>query len=140
MPTAAAQRARFASTAVSTASPQTLLVMLYGRLVLDLQRAEESQRSSEHGAANRHLQHAQDIVTELALALDTDAWPDGKGLAGLYAWLQTEMVQANITRDPERTSGCRALVEPLADAWRQAAAGTAPAAAPVVAGLLGGTA
>ncbi|SDQ20249.1 flagellar export chaperone FliS [Quadrisphaera sp. DSM 44207] len=119
----AAQRARFAATAMTTATPQALLVMLYDRLVLDLQRAEHAQRGVDLAAANAQLQHAQDIVTALSDALDVDAWDGGPGLASLYAWLGTELVQANVTRDADRTAACRALVEPLRDAWREVVSG-----------------
>ncbi|CAA9405778.1 MAG: Flagellar biosynthesis protein FliS [uncultured Quadrisphaera sp.] len=145
MPTIAAQRAAFATTAASTASPQSLLVMLYDRLVLDLERAEHAQRTGEVGTAHTNLVHAQDIVTELAVALDADAWDGGPGLAALYAWLRTELVSANVTKDAETTAACREVVVPLRDAWREAVAGT-PAAGPAAArpaaraAALGGTA
>ena len=37
----------------------------------------------------------------------------------------TELVQANIKMDTNRVSSCRQVVEPLRDAWRQAAAALA---------------
>lgn len=137
MPTIAAQRAAFATTAASTATPQALLVMLYDRLVLDLERAEAAQALGDVAATHRSLVHAQDIITELSLALDVDGWDGGPGLQALYAWLLTELVEANTTKDGDRIRGCLASVTPLRDAWREAAAGTATGA-PVPA--LGGTA
>ena len=65
---------------------------------------------------------------ELRSSLDTDAWSGAAGLASLYTFLLGEMVQANITRDPARTATVRSLVEPLRDAWREAAAQVATAA------------
>jgi len=125
----AAQRARFAATAATTAGPQALLVMLYERLVLDLQRAENAQRDGDLAAANNQLLHAQDIVTALTDALDVDRWDGGPALQALYGWLLTELVQANVTKDADRTAACRVLVEPLRDAWRQASRGGAAAPA-----------
>ena len=49
----------------STASPARLLVMLYDRLVLDLQRAVEHGDRAEFLDAGRQLMHAQEIVLEL---------------------------------------------------------------------------
>jgi flagellar protein FliS len=137
-----AQRNRYAATAHATASPQTLLVLLYDRLVLDLQRAEQGQRDGDLPPANRQLQHAQDIVIALTSALDVEAWSGGQKLKALYSWLLTEMVQSNVTKDAARTAGCRAVVEPLRDAWRQAGASLAAStAAPRGAvAALGGTA
>ena len=49
----------------STASPARLLIMLYDRLVLDLQRAVELGDLGEFLGAGRQLMHAQEIVLEL---------------------------------------------------------------------------
>lgn len=117
------RRARFISDGVAAASPQTLLVLLADRLVLDLGRAEAAQRASDLQTANTQLQHAQAIVTELDRALDRDAWTGANDLASLYAWLQQQLVTANVTRDADLTAQLRTVVEPLADAWRQAVSG-----------------
>lgn len=120
--TAAALRARYVSDAVSTASPGRLLVMLYDRLVLDLAQAEQAQRVGDRETAGRLLQHAQDIVIELRSTLDVAAWGGAPQLAELYGFLLSELIGANVQVDPERTARARALVEPLQEAWRTAAA------------------
>lgn len=117
----AAVRTRYVDDTVATASPAKLLTMLYDRLVLDLTRAEAEQRAGNRGAAGPHLVHAQDIVGELASTLDVSAWDGAPQLLSIYTFLLTELVSANVAGDPERTAACRALVEPLADAWHQAA-------------------
>lgn len=117
----AAARARFVDDSLATASPAVLLTRLYDRLVLDLARAEQAQRTGDRAIANAQLQHAQDVVAELLSSLDVTAWDGGPGLAALYGFLLTEMVGANVGSDADRTAGCRALVEPLRDAWHEAA-------------------
>lgn len=125
--TTSARIGRFTDDSLSTASPSQLLVKLYDRLLLDIARAETHQRTGDHTAASGQLVHAQAIVAELSGSLDVDAWSGGPGLMSLYLFLGSELVEANLTRDPERTAACGVLVEPLADAWRQAASGgTAP--------------
>lgn len=137
MPTIAAARAAFASTAKATATPQALLVMLYDRLVLDLQRAESALESRDIAGVNRHLTHAQDIVTELDSALDPTAWDGGPGLAALYTYLLSELMGANVTKDVARIVAARGLVEPLRDAWRSASDGSSSAADPASTGTDG---
>lgn len=117
----AAARARFLAESVSTASPVRLLTMLYDRLLLDLTRGADAQVLGDRAAANTHLLHAQEIVLELAGSLRPDAWSGGPALASLYAFLHSELVRANVAGDAERTVAVRALVEPLAEAWRTAA-------------------
>ncbi len=127
--TVASARQRYAASAVSTASPARLLVMLYERLLRDLTTATDALHRRDHATANDQLQHAQQIVLELRTSLDTTAWSGGPALEALYTWLHTELVNANLTKDPARVTACKELVEPLHDAW-QTAAGSAPAATP----------
>ena len=114
---------RYLADSLATASPAALLVMLYDRLLLDLGRAEQAQLDGDRQVANASLLHAQDIVHELLATLRVEAWEGGPGLRSLYAWLLQELMGANVTCDASRTAACRTeVVEPLADAWRQAAA------------------
>ena len=122
MSAAAVSRARYLGDTVATASPQQLLVMLYDRLALDLERAQAAVATGDREEASAQLQHAQAIVLELLSSLQVDAWEGGPRLAALYNWLIGELVQANIKLDTNRISACRQVVEPLRDAWRQAAA------------------
>ena len=126
---AAVLRARYMGDTVATASPQQLLVMLYDRLALDLERGETALRTGDRAEASNQLLHAQDIIAELHGSLKVDLWDGGPRLAALYTWLLTELVQANVKRDANRVASCRQVVEPLRDAWRQAAAGLAVASA-----------
>ncbi len=126
-PSASAARNRFAAQSLETLGPHQLLVKLFERLQLDIARAETHQRAGEHVAASEQLVHAQAIVSELMSSLDVDAWSAGPRLMGIYTFLFSELVTANLQHDPDRTASCGRLVAPLVDAWRQAAGGgTAP--------------
>ncbi|MFL6027645.1 MAG: flagellar export chaperone FliS [Friedmanniella sp.] len=118
----ASLRSRYLGDSVATASPQRILVMLYDRLVLDLERAEMALDTGDRTEAAAQIQHAQDIVFELRESLRVDAWEGGPRLAALYSWMITELVQAGVKRDRNRVAACRQIAEPLRDAWRQAAA------------------
>ena len=117
----ASLRSRYLGDSVATASPQRILVMLYDRLVLDLERAEMALDTGDRTEAAAQIQHAQDIVFELRESLRVDAWEGGPRLAALYSWMITELVQAGVKRDRNRVAACRQIAEPLRDAWRQAA-------------------
>ena len=131
-------RNAYVDNSVSTASPARLLVMLYERLVLDLQRAVEAQRAGDRQEAHNQLMHAQDIVTHLRATLRVEAWDGGPGLASLYDWLHAQLVQANIRKDAALAEGCLSLAQDLASTWReaalQAAAATQAIAAPTAVG------
>src|SRR3954466_16309965 len=95
----AALRARYLSDRIATASPQQLLVMLYDRLALDLERGEDALTRGDRDAAREQLQHGQEIVLELRASLQVDVWEGGPRLAALYSWLVTELIQANVKGD-----------------------------------------
>jgi len=118
---------RYAGDSVATASPTRLLVMLYDRLVLDLNRGEQAQRAGDRSTAASSLGHAQEIVAELLSSLEQNAWDGGPRLASVYTWLLKELSGSIVTDDADRTAACRACVEPLRDAWAEAATNTASA-------------
>ena len=122
---AASLRARYMGDTVTTASPQRLLVMLYDRLALDLERGQAALVAGDRAAASEQLQHAQEIVMELQSSLKVELWDGGPRLAALYTWLLTELIAANVRGDLRRIADCRKIVEPLRDAWREAAASLA---------------
>jgi flagellar protein FliS len=128
MSLAAASTARYVQHTVTTASPGRLLVMLYDRLALDLARAAEALDAGDRARAHPQLLHAQDIVTELSSSLDHSVgWDGSKGLAALYAWLGTELVNVNVFGDPARLRACQSVVEPLRESWHQALEATSAA-------------
>lgn len=120
-------RNRYLEDSINTASPGKLLVMLYDRLVLDLQTGEQAIRAGDRETASDKINHAQEIILELRTTLDVDVWEGAAGLAALYSWLLTELIQANIRLDAAKVAACRGIVEPLRDAWREAAVAAASA-------------
>ncbi|MFZ5846959.1 MAG: flagellar export chaperone FliS [Actinomycetota bacterium] len=114
-------RAAYMGQMVNTANPQRLLVMLYDRLVLDVQRALEAQQAGDHVAAGQQLMHAQEIVLELSSSLKPELWDGAERLSSIYSWLVSELMRANIERDAKITEDCLGVITPLADAWREAA-------------------
>jgi flagellar protein FliS len=114
-------RAAYLDASIATASPARLLVMLFDRLVLDVQRGLEAQRRGELEETNKHLTHAQDILLELSSSLRPEQFKGGYDLAALYGFLHRQLVMANIRKDASITDEVLSLVTDLCDAWRQAA-------------------
>jgi flagellar protein FliS len=114
-------RDRYRADSVVTMSPGRLIVALYERLLLDLQRGVDALVREDVAATHAALVHAQDIVGELRDSLDLDSWPAAKQLAGLYDFVLQELVTANVEKDASRVVTCHDLLVPLLDAWREAA-------------------
>ncbi|MEA5457132.1 flagellar export chaperone FliS [Sinomonas sp. JGH33] len=119
---AARARQQYSRDAILSASPIRLLTMLYDRLLLDLRRAEAAQEAGEWLGARENLLHAQDIVAELTATLRPGAWDGAAGLRGIYDYVHTALIHANIHRDVARTREAAALLEPLRQSWHAAAA------------------
>lgn len=132
MSTTSLQRARmqYLEQQVASASPERLVTLLFDRLLVDVDRAIAAHDLDDARAAGGHLLHAQQIVTELMVSL-TDAWDGAADLRALYAYLHGRLVVANVSRDVATVRECRAVVEPLREAWHGAADAVAGAAAPV---------
>jgi flagellar protein FliS len=121
MTTQATLRNKYVDDQVLTVSPAKLVLMLYDRLVRDLVEAEAAIESRNVPEASDKLLHAQDIIMELHSGLKPELWSGGPGLANLYLWLHGELIAANVAKDAKRVAGARKLIEPLRDAWHEAA-------------------
>src|SRR6476620_4460295 len=118
-----ALRSRYANDGigVDTMSPGRQIVALYDRMILDLDRAVAAIQRSDVAYSHECLVHAQAIVTELHDALDVTQWPAAASLRDIYAFVRSELVAANVDKDATKVTACRALLEPLREAWREAA-------------------
>ena len=114
-------RAAYLDASVATASPARLLVMLFDRLVLDVQRGLEAQRSDDFEGTHRHLTHAQDILLELTASLRPEEFKGGDELAALYGFLHRQLVTANVRKDLSITVQVLTMVTDLCETWREAA-------------------
>lgn len=114
-------RQRYLADKVNTATPAQLVVMLYDRLAIDLERATAAQSDNDPAAASAPLLHAQQIVAELHSSLDTSSWDGGEGLASLYQYLLLELIAVRRTPDRARLQAIAKIVADLRSAWSEAA-------------------
>jgi flagellar secretion chaperone FliS len=108
---------RYRTDGIESLSNQRILVLLYQRLLADLDDAAAAVDRRLPAEAHLALIHAQDIVSGLRCALDHDAWYGATELDRLYHYLEGLLVRANVTKSTTVIVECRTLVEPLADAW-----------------------
>jgi flagellar secretion chaperone FliS len=121
MATFEAARNKYVSDSVTTMSPGQLIVALYDRILLDLERALSALAETDMYATHAALIHAQEIVHELLTSLDLKQWPDGASLAAVYRHVQDGLVAANVQKDPAPILACKEMLLPLREAWREAA-------------------
>lgn len=114
-------RAAYVDNSITTASPARLLIMLFDRLVLDIERGLAAQLKGDWLAASPHLVHGQDILIELRTSLKPEAMAGGQELAALYDYLRRRLVDANVKRDIRATKECLIFSRDLCETWKKAA-------------------
>jgi flagellar protein FliS len=117
-----ARRAQYNRDVILSATPTHLLTMLYDRLLLDLNRADEAQEREDWETSSQNLLHAQDIVSELSSSLKLDAWDGADALLGIYNFVTRALIYANTHRDIASTRLCITILDPLRQSWHDAAA------------------
>lgn len=129
----------YKSDGMAASSPQKLVVLLFERIGIDLQRAIEALEEARIEQAHRALVNAQDIVFELQVALDSEIWDGATDLHAIYQYVQSLLVEANTTKSVQPARQCLAIVTPLIEAWQEAyqslQPGTAKPAVPIPAAV-----
>ncbi len=116
---------RYLTDWILTATPIQRLLMLFDGLHTDLDAALEAFATRDWKDVSDHLVHAQEILLALRDGLDRTT-PLGASLHGIYSFCLSELVRANLDKEPERLPAVRRLIEQIADANRVAAVANEP--------------
>ena len=105
-----------------SAPPTRILDELYGAIIDDCHLAAAEIRAGNVAAKCRVIGRALAIVAELENALDHRAAPElTKNLAALYAFVRTQLFNANVNRDSAPLANVERIITPLREAFQQAA-------------------
>jgi flagellar protein FliS len=107
----------FTRAAIESASPQTLVVMLYQRLGLDVTRAVAAIKAGHSEESNTQITHAAQIVDHLRSTLNEEVWSDATSLLALYQYLLESFSRAQTTQDASVIEPCVEMIKELTDAW-----------------------
>lgn len=109
-------------TQVQTASPTTLVVMLYDGAIRFLGAARRHLKDRRLDAANNDLLRAQDIIRELLVGLNLEAGGElAQNLYRLYDFMLSELVRANVTKDAAVLDPVLRMLSELRGAWAEIA-------------------
>jgi flagellar secretion chaperone FliS len=117
----------YRESAVLTASPEQLVVMLYDGAGRFLRQAEAA--LSEGAVAHSHdrLNRAEAIIDELLATLDMDQGTVAERLQAIYIYCKRCLMEGRRERDVAKVRLVARLLGELRDAWAQVAAGGVPA-------------
>ena len=113
----------YRQTAVTTASKEQVLIMLYEAAIKHLKKASESCQKADMSAKGVAVGKAHDIVMELSNSLDFTVGGDiAKNLERLYTFMIEQITQGNMNNDPAKFDQARTLLENLLEGWKGAVA------------------
>jgi flagellar protein FliS len=113
----------YRQTAVTTASKEQVLIMLYEAAIKHLKKASESCQKKDLAAKGVAVGKAHDIVMELSNSLDfTLGGEIAKNLERLYMFMIEQITQGNLNNDAVKFDQSRAMLENLLEGWRGAVA------------------
>lgn len=114
------QKNKYLETAVQTATPAQLLIMLYDGAIRFSKLAIEAIKKNDHQEANTNLKKAQDIISELIITLDRSQ-PIAENMYALYEYFNYLLIQANIKKSAEPVAEVVGYLSELKETWIEAA-------------------
>jgi flagellar protein FliS len=125
---ATSSHASYRESAILTAPPEQLVVMLYDGCDRFLLQAIAAMRDGSPVEAGERLGRATAIIDELQCTLDPSAGEVAERLAGIYVFSRRHLAEGLCERDPEKLEQVDRLLRQLREAWSQAATSMAAAA------------
>jgi flagellar protein FliS len=116
-----AVRNRYVVDHLGTASNAKILTMCFDRLDRDLATAQSAIERRDHATTNDELGHAQDLLGEMAMMVDTDAWEHAGSLLSVYDYLLRILAVANIEKDASLVTEAQGILGEIGEAFRAAA-------------------
>jgi flagellar secretion chaperone FliS len=109
----------YRDSAVLTASPEQLVVMLYDGIGRFLRQAEVVMGEGAFGHAGERLSRAEAIIDELLATLNMEAGEISTRLQAIYLFCKRHLAEARIHRDTKRIVIVRDLLGQLREGWAQ---------------------
>jgi flagellar protein FliS len=107
----------YRESAVLSAQPEQLVVMLYDGARRFLHQASVAMRDRQIELSHRKLRRAEDILLHLRDALDMEQGEIAVRLESIYLFCESYLMQARLDRDPAKVDRVSAMLGELRDAW-----------------------
>lgn len=111
----------YRDSAVLTASPEQLVVMLYDGAVRFLRQAETAMGEGAWLHSFEKLGRGEAIIDELLATLNMDTGEIAERLQAIYVFCKRTLIEARIHRDPQKVEHVVALLVSLREAWAKLA-------------------
>jgi flagellar secretion chaperone FliS len=122
----------YLQSAVLTATPEQLHLMLYDGAIRFARQAAEALRQNDYETSCEKLLRAQKIITEMKSGLRPDVHPQlCEHMTGLYNFVYWRLVDANLRRDVAAIDEALEILDFQRETWRLLVEKTRTADAPV---------
>jgi flagellar protein FliS len=114
----------YRAAAIATATPGQLILMLFDgalrSMAIALNSFQEPDPIKRNEQIHNKLVNAHDIILELQTSLDLKQPGDfPRRMWALYAFMMTQLRQANMRKDPEPIQTVERLLRKIRDAWAE---------------------
>jgi flagellar protein FliS len=117
----AAQSKAYKESAVLTASPEQLVVMLYDGAARFLRQAQAALQEQAWARAGERIGRGEAIIDELLATLNMEAGEVSERLQAIYVFCKRCLIEARLERDPGKVGHVVRLLADLREAWVQVA-------------------
>jgi flagellar protein FliS len=118
---ASTSHASYRESAILTAPPEQLVIMLYDGLHRFLLQSIAAMREGKVAEAGERLGRATAIVDELQSTLDLSAGQVAERLSGIYVFSRRHLAEGLCERDPDKLERIDVLLRELREAFANAA-------------------
>lgn len=113
----AASPQAYRESAILTAPPERLVVMLYDGIDRFLHQAAVTMRAGDADTADGRMQRADAIIEHLITTLDLSQGEIARRLEAIYVFCREQIAQARVKQDADRLDKVRELLGELREAW-----------------------
>ena len=114
-------RQAYAESAVLTATPEQLVVMLYDGAIRFLRQSAEYMKAGEREQSRNRMNRAEAIIDELNSTLDMSYGDVPANLRSIYLFCKRHLIHANVNTDPAAIETVARLLGELRESWDQLA-------------------
>jgi flagellar protein FliS len=107
----------YRASAVLTASPGQLVVMLYDGARRFLRQGSAAMAEREIVVAHNKVTRAEEIIRHLRSTLDMDQGEISQRLQSIYTFSLSHLRQARLDQDPKKIDEINELLSNLRDSW-----------------------
>lgn len=106
---------------ITTASPGKIMLMLYAAAIRSVKKARTSIEEKNIQEKCKHIIKAQDIIFELANALDMKQGGElVQRLEGLYDYMGFQLTEAHVNNSLEALDNVERVLNTLNEGWEEA--------------------